>query len=458
MSVHSVDRPHKCPQCPASFKRKDQLKFHQRIHSGFRPYQCKLCEKTFYHSGSYNEHVKVHTGTKAHQCRFCSKGFTSRNNMLRHQELHSTEGRYKIAYKCKECKAKFPSRKMVSLHQKQEHGDKKCFVCGEMCKGGREGLIEHTRFLHSGEKKRLSDGNNASGSQQGVVYQCTMCESVFDVRADLVEHVKTHANDPILKCPYCQERHRGTYKLNVHMNMHAGQRMMVPKLDTSSGAIVIVMPGQDQESGSLKAAGPVEETTSENSAAEKVVPEGGKVCVLGDVPESIDKEEVPTAGGEGTMLGTDSADGSVQDQASSSSTNKARQSKARPAKGTVAEKLGQLRSQNGDNRNVEETPVTGRRGRGRGRSRGRGRRSSRPPLPGYRPILPSSLMNPPKTPQQPIIILQSAAGVSGVGQPVMLTVPPASPGGVVIMPRQQVGGLTLPQQAGHVVLTAKPGQ
>ncbi|XP_066272160.1 zinc finger and BTB domain-containing protein 17-like isoform X2 [Branchiostoma lanceolatum] len=452
MSVHSVDRPHKCPQCPSSFKRKDQLKFHQRIHSGFRPYQCKLCDKTFYHSGSFNEHMKVHTGTKAHQCRFCNKGFTSRNNMLRHQELHSSDGKYKISYKCKECKAKFPTRKMVSLHQKQEHGDKKCFVCGEMCKGGRDGLIEHTRFLHSGEKKRLGDENGASSSQQGVVYQCDMCETVFEMRADLVEHIKTHANDPILKCPYCQERHKGTYKLNVHMNMHAGQRMMVPKLDTSSGAIVIVMPGsQGQDSESLKSADNIEETTSDNPAAEKVVPQGGKVCLLGDVPESPGKEQVS----KGAVLAADSSD---QGQATPS---KGKQS--RPAKGTVAEKLGQLRSQDGENRKAGtgdgETPVgTGRRGRGRGR--GRGRRSSRPSLsPGYRPILPSSLMNPPgstplrpRGPQQPIIILQSQTGVGHV-QPVVLAVPPASPG-VVMLPR----GLTVPQQPGNVVISAKPGQ
>ncbi|KAI8499185.1 C2H2-type zinc finger [Branchiostoma belcheri] len=449
MSVHSLDRPHKCPQCPASFKRKDQLKFHLRIHSGFRPYQCKLCERNFYHSGSYNEHMKVHTGTKAHHCRYCNRGFTSRNNMLRHQSLHQADGKFKVAYKCKECKAKFPTRKMVALHQKQEHGDKKCFVCGEMCKGGRDGLIEHTRFLHSGEKKRLADGHSTSGTQPSVSYQCDMCENVFNTRADLAEHVKTHASDPLLKCPYCQERHRGTYRLNVHMNMHAGQRMMVPKVDTSGGAIVIVMPGgtqgQEGDHETLKSLQDVEETTAETSAAEKVVvPEGGKVCLLEDVPESPDKEE-----------------GAKTDNSEQDKTAPSKGKQSRPAKGSVAEKLGQLRSQDGDDKKAGSTgygEVPARRRRGRGR----GKRISRPPVsPGYRPILPSSAMNPPGTTpvrprtQQPIIILQGQAGI--MQQPVVMALPPTSPG-LVMMPRQQVGRMVVPQQTGNVVLAAKPGQ
>lgn len=50
----------KCPLCPSTFSRKDNLKTHQRLHSGEMPFQCQYCGRKFRWQSSARTHEQVH--------------------------------------------------------------------------------------------------------------------------------------------------------------------------------------------------------------------------------------------------------------------------------------------------------------------------------------------------------------------------------------------------------------
>ncbi|KAI1365768.1 hypothetical protein F5Y08DRAFT_167213 [Xylaria arbuscula] len=54
-------KKYKCPQCPSSFKRPENLKRHQRGHDDSRRFTCQVCGKSFARSDILGRHVSTHT-------------------------------------------------------------------------------------------------------------------------------------------------------------------------------------------------------------------------------------------------------------------------------------------------------------------------------------------------------------------------------------------------------------
>ncbi|KAI0509457.1 hypothetical protein F5B22DRAFT_649086 [Xylaria bambusicola] len=55
-----AQKKYKCPQCPSSFKRPENLKRHQRGHDETRRFMCQVCDKSFARSDILGRHVSTH--------------------------------------------------------------------------------------------------------------------------------------------------------------------------------------------------------------------------------------------------------------------------------------------------------------------------------------------------------------------------------------------------------------
>ncbi|KAI0206955.1 hypothetical protein F4808DRAFT_15127 [Astrocystis sublimbata] len=55
----TTEKQHKCPQCPASFKRPENLRRHERGHENIR-FTCQVCDKSFARSDILGRHVATH--------------------------------------------------------------------------------------------------------------------------------------------------------------------------------------------------------------------------------------------------------------------------------------------------------------------------------------------------------------------------------------------------------------
>ncbi|XP_066970668.1 protein abrupt-like isoform X14 [Macrobrachium rosenbergii] len=58
--VHTRERPHKCPFCPAAFSQKGNLKTHIRRHTGEKPFACTKCPYRATHKRSLEIHTINH--------------------------------------------------------------------------------------------------------------------------------------------------------------------------------------------------------------------------------------------------------------------------------------------------------------------------------------------------------------------------------------------------------------
>ncbi|KAI0474380.1 hypothetical protein F4859DRAFT_89413 [Xylaria cf. heliscus] len=59
-SQPETQKKYKCPQCPSSFKRPENLKRHQRGHDDNRRFTCQICDKSFARSDILGRHVAIH--------------------------------------------------------------------------------------------------------------------------------------------------------------------------------------------------------------------------------------------------------------------------------------------------------------------------------------------------------------------------------------------------------------
>lgn len=189
--------PHQCDVCSKVFTRVTHLKRHKLTHSDERPFVCDICDKRFrradhlreYTTGrSYTSiayiylyilagiHKHHHSAIKPHKCEHCDKGFTRIEHVRRHiLARHSDRPPLKKEFICDICKRGFTSFKYLQKHIKA-----------------------HTERS----------------------FDCKFCEMKFNVRADLAEHAKTHANERPYLCSECGLRFVRKDYLVIHMRRH----------------------------------------------------------------------------------------------------------------------------------------------------------------------------------------------------------------------------------------------
>ena len=197
--VHSAGPSLQCPQCPKSFKRRDQLNSHiSNIHDRDEPvqYVCYFCERKFSKKVNLNQHVvDLHTKEKKFSCPGCPEEFSRLCNM----ERHLSRGKHTKGYVCSKCDKSFTTLATLHRHKDDVHNQVQNFCCSECPE----------KFSRLENLKR----HNKRG-KHSFVFNCEYCNETLTAKSDndMNQHFiylppgKDHKR--IQKCVTFRERER----------------------------------------------------------------------------------------------------------------------------------------------------------------------------------------------------------------------------------------------------------
>ncbi|XP_016990230.2 zinc finger protein 195 [Drosophila rhopaloa] len=126
---HSGIKPHKCPECEATFYTQKELSSHSICHTGRMPCICEVCGRPCRDRGVLTAHMRRHTGERPAKCEVCGKAFYSFHDLNVHAVSHTNLR----PFVCDVCGSTFQRKKALRVHKLLHSEQRKyaCKLCGK---------------------------------------------------------------------------------------------------------------------------------------------------------------------------------------------------------------------------------------------------------------------------------------------------------------------------------------
>ncbi|PMD55348.1 uncharacterized protein K444DRAFT_697347 [Hyaloscypha bicolor E] len=234
----SQERPFACrhPGCRKVFKRRPDLRSHQKAHSKERPFTCRKPGggKKFKRRPDLRSHQKAHSKERPFTCLHpgCGKPFKRRTDLTQHGRVHSEE----TPFPCPSCPKKFKSSTALASHRKERPFTCPHDRCGKTYMRFGQLTIHirtHTRETPfpcpSCPKKFKSSTALAShrishSKKQRWACPHDGCGKTYMRSGPLTIHIRTHTGETPYPCRYCPKKFKGSGAQKNHERVHSKKR------------------------------------------------------------------------------------------------------------------------------------------------------------------------------------------------------------------------------------------
>ena len=199
-----------CTECIFLASSEDELNWHMGedhdkdyISYFESDFPCSVCDRWCRSEKELNRHMKVYHAKRVKycclECNSCDKDVGNKDELMHHKEEEPVE-EMNISQSvqthdlCNFCDQKFETRKHLMVHKKSEHIDKVA-PCWNFSAGVCELGDDFCWFSHS------------QHSIQKEIFNCNVCEQVFNRKKDLQHHKK---QEHIMSVPLCRNYSKNT--------------------------------------------------------------------------------------------------------------------------------------------------------------------------------------------------------------------------------------------------------
>ncbi|KAM3968985.1 uncharacterized protein ACR2FA_002894 [Aphomia sociella] len=197
-----------CLDCDYVCPKREALLGHvNREHLDHHPFTCAHCAQQFYSKVTLRNHLnRFHR--ERFVCQFCDLDFKNKATFDEHVEICKW---IKRQFKCDICTTSFHTDEELSNHKNAKHtgGMFPCTLCNRKFFTILK-LKEHMFRIHSGIQLKRRRTN----------LECPMCETKFDAKKELMQHITTHGPDARFPCKVCNVDFDDIKKLHAHSRMH----------------------------------------------------------------------------------------------------------------------------------------------------------------------------------------------------------------------------------------------
>ncbi|KAG5678754.1 hypothetical protein PVAND_008399 [Polypedilum vanderplanki] len=183
-AIHENPLPYECNHCEEKFRRKFQLRKHQKIaHDiGKYTYTCEECNEGFFNNNIYHKHVASVHKIKERICNDCNKVLPNWTMFVKHRRVCRNSNTEEKRFICDLCAKQFSIKQNLKIHM-NVHMQKQTEVfechfenCGKFY-NAKKNLTAHIRSKHEGKH-----------------FMCSICKSKLSTKQKLDLHMEAHSD------------------------------------------------------------------------------------------------------------------------------------------------------------------------------------------------------------------------------------------------------------------------